>query len=107
MPISGGEVSDPTKRFSNRVDDYVRYRPRYPSAVVDLLESSCGLTRDWVVADVGSGTGIFSEMLLRLGCRVYEVGISYSGRTYKEGKKINWKDGISAVRCLLKYNLFR
>jgi SAM-dependent methyltransferase len=73
LPISGGEVSDPTKRFSNRVDDYVRYRPRYPSAVIDLLESSCGLTRDWVVADVGSGTGIFSEMLLRLGCRVYGV----------------------------------
>jgi len=43
----------------------------------------------------------------RLGCRIYEVGISYSGRTYKEGKKINWKDGISAMRCILKYNLFR
>ena len=39
--------------------------------------------------------------------RVYEVGISYSGRTYKEGKKIGWKDGISAIRCILKYNLFR
>lgn len=43
----------------------------------------------------------------KLGCRIYEVGISYSGRTYKEGKKINWKDGISALRCILKYNLFR
>lgn len=40
-------------------------------------------------------------------CRVYEVGISYSGRTYEEGKKINWKDGVSALRCILKYNLFR
>jgi glycosyltransferase involved in cell wall biosynthesis len=37
--------------------------------------------------------------------RVYEVGISYSGRTYREGKKINWKDGVSALRCILKYNL--
>lgn len=43
----------------------------------------------------------------KLGCRIYEVGISYSGRTYKEGKKINWKDGVSALRCILKYNLFR
>ena len=43
----------------------------------------------------------------KLGCRVYEVGISYSGRTYKEGKKINWKDGVSAIRCILKYNLRR
>ena len=39
------------------------------------------------------------------GYRIYEVGISYSGRTYEEGKKINWKDGVSALRCILKYNL--
>ncbi|MBX7151374.1 glycosyltransferase family 2 protein, partial [bacterium] len=39
-------------------------------------------------------------------CRIYEVGISYHGRTYQEGKKINWKDGVSAIWCILKYNLF-
>ena len=39
--------------------------------------------------------------------RIYEIGISYYGRTYKEGKKINWKDGLRAVYCILKYNLFR
>lgn len=38
-------------------------------------------------------------------CRIYEVGISYHGRTYQEGKKINWKDGVSAIWCILKYNL--
>jgi glycosyltransferase involved in cell wall biosynthesis len=38
--------------------------------------------------------------------RIYEVGISYYGRTYAEGKKINWKDGVSALYCILKYNLF-
>jgi glycosyltransferase involved in cell wall biosynthesis len=43
----------------------------------------------------------------RLGCRIYEVGISYSGRTYAEGKKIGWRDGVRAVWCILKYNLFR
>jgi len=43
----------------------------------------------------------------KLGCRIYEVGISYSGRTYQEGKKIGWKDGIRAIYCILKYNLFR
>jgi glycosyltransferase involved in cell wall biosynthesis len=43
----------------------------------------------------------------KLDIRIYEVGISYSGRTYKEGKKIGWKDGISALRCILKYNLLR
>ena len=39
--------------------------------------------------------------------RIYEVGVKYFGRTYSEGKKIGWKDGFSALRCILKYNLFR
>ena len=39
-------------------------------------------------------------------CRIYEVGISYYGRTYKEGKKIGWKDGIQAILCIFKYNIF-
>jgi glycosyltransferase involved in cell wall biosynthesis len=43
----------------------------------------------------------------RLRCSVYEVGISYSGRTYAEGKKIGWKDGVRAFWCILKYNLLR
>ena len=52
--------------------------------------------------------GIEPEMtakFARLNCRIYEVGISYSGRTYLEGKKINWKDGMWALWCTLKYNL--
>jgi len=40
------------------------------------------------------------------GIRIYEVGISYYGRTYQDGKKIGWKDGIHAIYCILKYNLF-
>jgi glycosyltransferase involved in cell wall biosynthesis len=43
----------------------------------------------------------------KMNCRIYEVGISYYGRTYEEGKKIGWKDAISALRCIIKYNLFR
>jgi glycosyltransferase involved in cell wall biosynthesis len=43
----------------------------------------------------------------RLRCRIYEVGISYHGRTYEEGKKIGWKDGFRAVFCILKYGIFR
>lgn len=42
----------------------------------------------------------------KLKCRIYEVGISYSGRTYGQGKKIGWKDGVRAVWCIVKYNLF-
>jgi glycosyltransferase involved in cell wall biosynthesis len=43
----------------------------------------------------------------KLGCRIYEVGISYAGRTYREGKKIGWRDGLRAIWCILKYNLWR
>ena len=44
--------------------------------------------------------------IAKLDCRIYEVGISYYGRTYKEGKKIGWRDGVWAIWCILKYNLF-
>ena len=45
--------------------------------------------------------------LAKKGARVYEVGISYYGRTYEEGKKIGWKDGVRAIYCILKYGLFK
>jgi glycosyltransferase involved in cell wall biosynthesis len=45
--------------------------------------------------------------LARSGCRIYEVGISYNGRTYREGKKVNWKDGMRAIYAIIKYNLKR
>tara|TARA_Y100000739_G_scaffold137104_1_gene118130 strand:- start:550 stop:1260 length:711 start_codon:yes stop_codon:yes gene_type:complete len=45
--------------------------------------------------------------IARMRCRIYEVGISYFGRTYDEGKKIGWKDGVRAIWCILKYNIFR
>ena len=45
--------------------------------------------------------------IAKMGCALYEVGIAYYGRTYEEGKKIDWKDGLRAIYCILKYNLFR
>jgi glycosyltransferase involved in cell wall biosynthesis len=45
--------------------------------------------------------------IAKLRCRVYEVGISYHGRTFDEGKKVNWKDGVRALYCIFKYNIFR
>ena len=48
-----------------------------------------------------------TSKVAKRGCRIYEVGISYYGRTYSEGKKIGWKDGFRAIYCILKYNLFR
>ena len=66
-------MADPTRRFSSRVDSYVKYRPSYPPGVAELLAAECGLPAGAVVADVGSGTGLLSELLLRRGWRVYGV----------------------------------
>jgi SAM-dependent methyltransferase len=60
-------------RFSSRVDTYVRYRPSYPQEIIETLENECGLTRDSVIADIASGTGIFTKLLLEHGNRVFGV----------------------------------
>jgi SAM-dependent methyltransferase len=65
---------DPTRRFSNRVDNYVKYRPSYPAAVIELLAVECGLTPEALIADIGSGTGLLSELFLNNGNRVLGVG---------------------------------
>ena len=57
----------PTQRFSSRVANYVKHRPRYPQAVVALLERECELQASHIVADIGSGTGFLSEIFLRNG----------------------------------------
>ena len=54
-------------RFSSRVENYARYRPGYPSAIVDLLKEECGLTPNSMIADIGSGTGKLSELFLANG----------------------------------------
>jgi SAM-dependent methyltransferase len=66
-------MRDPELRFSSRVDKYIRYRPGYPAAVLDLLRRECGLTSESRIADVGSGTGILSELFLQNGNRVWGV----------------------------------
>lgn len=62
-----------TTRFSDRVEAYIQYRPGYPSAVVEFLRDELGLDSTWKVADVGSGTGIFSRLLLENGNEVWGV----------------------------------
>ena len=57
-------MQSPTQCFSNRVDNYVRYRPSYPREVIELLHAECDLTLNSVVADIGSGTGKLTELLL-------------------------------------------
>ncbi len=62
-----------TARFSTRVNDYVRFRPSYPNEIINILERDCGLTRDSVIADIASGTGIFTRLLLEHGNHVFGV----------------------------------
>ena len=65
--------SDPTSRFSDRVQDYVRWRPGYPPAVLEALRRDLGLQPGHVVADVGSGTGLLSRLLVENGNVVYGI----------------------------------
>jgi SAM-dependent methyltransferase len=62
-----------TTRFSDRVENYVRYRPGYPREVLDLLRGECGLQPSHVVADIASGTGMFTRLLLENGNSVFAV----------------------------------
>ena len=66
-------ISDATTRFSNRVDHYVKYRPTYPQGLLEFLHHAIGFTPDWTIADIGSGTGISTQMLLDHGNTVYAV----------------------------------
>jgi SAM-dependent methyltransferase len=66
-------ITDSTQRFSSRVDNYLRYRPGYPLAILDVLRSACGLTADSIIADVGCGTGFLARVFLEYGSRVFGI----------------------------------
>lgn len=77
---------DPLTRFSDRVDDYVRYRPSYPAEVIAFLRAQGGLGPACVVADIGAGTGIFTGLLLDTGARVIGVEPNDAMRAAAEGE---------------------
>ena len=64
---------DPTQRFSSRVENYVKYRPRYPREVIATMEKECGLIPSATVADIGSGTGALTELFVHYGNTVFAV----------------------------------
>src|ERR1700730_1754679 len=74
-------MTDSKNRFLSRVEDYIKYRPGYPQEVISLLAAECGLTPDSIISDVGSGTGILSELFLRCGNKVYGVEPNAEMRT--------------------------
>ncbi|MDP8206308.1 MAG: class I SAM-dependent methyltransferase [Candidatus Electryonea clarkiae] len=89
-----GSQLNPTSRFSDRVKNYVRYRPGYPKEIIEFLVSDLGLTSDHVIADIGSGTGIFTNILLDNGNIVYAVEPNREMRD-------------AAEKLLLQYDDFR
>ena len=64
---------NPTERFSGLVENYSKYRPSYPPELMSFIELETGLQKDWNIADIGSGTGIFSKLLLGRGYKVYGI----------------------------------
>jgi ubiquinone/menaquinone biosynthesis C-methylase UbiE len=66
-------MNNSTTRFSNRIENYVKYRPTYPEEIIPFLETITGLTSSFAIADVGSGTGISSKLFLDYGNTVYAI----------------------------------
>jgi ubiquinone/menaquinone biosynthesis C-methylase UbiE len=88
--------ADAKQRFTNRVADYVRYRPGYPAAVLALLRTECSLRPGHVIADIGSGTGFLSELFLKNGNRVYGVEPNAEMRRAGEEYLASY-DGFSSI----------
>ncbi|MEM7335400.1 MAG: class I SAM-dependent methyltransferase [Chloroflexota bacterium] len=80
------EKFEPTKRFTNRAKNYVKFRPSYPTAVYECLQAECGLDKTAVIADIGSGTGLFTELFLKQGNVVHGIepnrGMREAGEFY-------------------------
>jgi SAM-dependent methyltransferase len=88
--------TDSKQRFSSRVADYVRFRPGYPSELIALLRTECGLRPGHIVADLGSGTGFLSELFLKNGNRVYGVEPNEAMRQAGEEYLASY-DGFSSI----------
>lgn len=85
-----------TERFSDRVADYVRYRPDYPPALLSWLQDKLGVANAWHVADVGAGTGISSRLFLDAGYRVTAVEPNAAMRT----AMVEWLGGFRGFRAV-------
>jgi ubiquinone/menaquinone biosynthesis C-methylase UbiE len=87
-----------TERFTGRVEDYERYRLRYPAAVIEMLVTRCGLRREHMVADVGAGTGMLAELFLEHGNAVVAIEPNDDMRSACERRASLWP-GLLAVKA--------
>lgn len=95
-PVANVHTANATERFSDRVADYIRYRPDYPDVLPAWLRDELGVTPAWCVADVGAGTGISSKMLLDAG---HEV-IALEPNAAMRGAAIAWLGGNPHFRAI-------
>jgi ubiquinone/menaquinone biosynthesis C-methylase UbiE len=96
-------MSDGTEAFSSLADDYARYRPGYPIGVLDKLIRECGLTQDWMVADIGSGTGNLAHLFLEADNQV--IGVEPNCRMREAGERLlaaypNFKSLDGTAECI-------
>ncbi len=101
---------DSISRFTTRVENYAKFRPTYPHIIIDLLKADCGLTDASLVADVGSGTGILSEMFLRNGNTVFGVEPNAQMRSSAENLLSNYQqfrsvDGAAEATTLDSHSI--
>jgi len=89
---------DNTKRFSNRVEDYIKYRPSYPSDMISTLEELIGLNKNKIIADIGSGTGLSSLPFLKKGNFVYGVEPNNEMREAQE-ELLNSYSSFKSTQC--------
>jgi SAM-dependent methyltransferase len=96
--ISDLTTLHPTTRFSDRVENYVKYRPSYPIDIIPFLENRIGLNKDHRIADIGSGTGIFSELFLKNGYAVVGIEPNENMRRAAEYRLGNYASFLSRNR---------
>ena len=102
--------SNPTTRFSNRVQNYVKYRPKYPTKILDFLKTELELSSEYTIADIGSGTGFLSELFLQSRNIVY--GVEPNKEMRQAGEKLlnqyqNFQsiDGTAELTGLESYSI--
>jgi len=88
-------LADPKKRFSSKVENYVKFRPSYPQEIIEFLRDKRLLRNDSIIADIGSGTGILTEMFLKMGNKVYGVEPNENMRSAAENHLKNYSNFTS------------
>jgi ubiquinone/menaquinone biosynthesis C-methylase UbiE len=83
-------MTENTERFTGRVEDYERYRTRYPDTLIAILEKRCGLKREHLIADIGAGTGMLAELFLEYGNAVVAIEPNDDMRTACERLATAW-----------------